>query len=294
MSFAPHAFYSFAIYILFIDVDLDEFQVGVWKDCLQIQDPSLLRLASLLPKVVLSAKAQTTTLHYAYAWNRWKTWSKSKIGVAYLPAQPMCVALYLRDLLESAQTSSPIDTAIYSIRWGYSMAGLPSLTDHPIVKSTYEGCKIILAKPRQPKEPIQPHMLQQLVDMHGHSTASPADLRLLFIVLVGYSGFLRISEILAIQLKHIEIVSHGMSIFVPRRKNDQFRSGNTIHIARSGKSTCPVAITERLFQMLPDNSDSCNPVVRRIKYGKGGRSFHESRGISYTTAKDLTKLGYIF
>ena len=156
-----------------------------------------------------------------------KPWSKSKIGVAYLPAQPMCVALYLRDLLESAQTSSPIDTAIYSIRWGYSMAGLPSLTDHPIVKSTYEGCKRILAKPRQPKEPIQPHMLQQLVDMHGHSTASPADLRLysLYIVLVGYSGFLRISEILAIQLKHIEIVSHGMSIFVPRRKNDQFRSG---------------------------------------------------------------------
>ncbi|CAB4036909.1 Integrase recombinase xerD-like, partial [Paramuricea clavata] len=79
---------GFAINILFIDVDLDEFRVGVWKDCLQIQDPSLLRLALSLPKVVLSAKAQTTTSHYAYAWNRWKTWSKSKLGVAYLPAQP--------------------------------------------------------------------------------------------------------------------------------------------------------------------------------------------------------------
>jgi hypothetical protein len=32
---------------LFFDVDLDEFGVGVWKACLQIQDPSLLRLASL-------------------------------------------------------------------------------------------------------------------------------------------------------------------------------------------------------------------------------------------------------
>jgi hypothetical protein len=153
-----------------------------------------------------------------------KPWSKSKIGVAYLPAQPMCVALYLCDLLESAQTS-PIDTAIYSIRWGHSMASLPFPTDHPIVKSTYEGCKIILAKPRQLKAPIQLHMLRQLVDMHGHSTTSPAELRLLFIVLVGYSVCLRLSEILAIQLKHIEIVSHGMSIFVPRRKNDQFRSG---------------------------------------------------------------------
>jgi hypothetical protein len=35
-AFEPHTVYSFAIYILFINVDLDEFQVGVWKDCLQI------------------------------------------------------------------------------------------------------------------------------------------------------------------------------------------------------------------------------------------------------------------
>ena len=50
--------------------------------------------------------------------------------------------------------------------------------------------------------------------------------------------------------------------------------------------TCPVAITERLFQMLSDHPDSCNPVVRRIK----------SRGISYTTAKDMIKkkLGIFF
>jgi hypothetical protein len=48
--------------------------------------------------------------------------------------------------------------------------------------------------------------------------------------------------------------------------------------------------------MLSDNSDSCNPVVRRIKYSKGGRSFHEFRGISYTTAKDIikNKLGIFF
>ena len=46
-------------------------------------------------------------------------------------------------------------------------------------------------------------MLEKLIQKHGHNTASPADLRLLFIILVGYSGFLRISEILSIQVRHI-------------------------------------------------------------------------------------------
>lgn len=79
----------------------------------------MLELASSLPKVVLNAKDKRTTPHYAYGWNRWKTWSKSKIEVTYLPALPMYVALYLRNLLDSAKTASPIDTAVYDgdISW---------------------------------------------------------------------------------------------------------------------------------------------------------------------------------
>ena len=61
-------------------------------------------LASSLPRVVLNAKARNTTVRYAYGWNRWKTWCKSKIGGIYIPAQPIFVALYLRHLLNSAKT----------------------------------------------------------------------------------------------------------------------------------------------------------------------------------------------
>ena len=256
----------------------------------------LYRLASSLSRVVLNAKAPNTTVRYAYGWNRWKIWSKSNIGVPYLPAPPMFVALYLRHLLDSAKTTSPIDTAVHSIRWGHTLAGLSSPTEHPLVQPTYDGCKRILARPRKPKDPVQPYMLEQLIQKHGHNTASPADLRLLFLVLVGYSGFLRIGEILSIQVKHIRIVAEGMSIFLPKRKNDQFRAGNTIHVAKTNKATCPVSISERLLQMLPNNRDSCYPVVRRLQNKKGVQTFHQTRGISYTTARDIIKenLGVFF
>ena len=268
----------------------------MWKQFSQLQDSSLLCLKSSLPDLVLNSKAGNTILRYAYGWNRWKSWAKSKIAVVYLPAQPICVGLYLRHLLETARSVSPIDTAIYSIRWAHSLAGLSSPTDHPFVKATYDGCKRLLAKPRQPKEAVQPHMLERLTERHGHTGSSPGDLRLLFIVLVGYSGFLRISELLSMKTNHIQIMPEGMSVFLPTRKNDQFRAGYTIHIARTGKPTCPVVITERLLEALPGDRNDCLPVVRRLKRVRGLQTFHESRGISYNTAKDLLKrkLGVFF
>ena len=132
-------------------------------------------------------------------------------------------------------------------------------------------------------------MLEKLIQKHGQNSASPADFRLLFIVLVGYSGFLRIGEILAMQVKHLCLIPEGMSIFLPKRKNDQFRAGNTIHIARTGRPTCPVSIAERLLQMLPDRRDSCYPVVGRIQKKKGVQRFHPTRGISYITARDVIR-----
>ena len=226
------------IYTRLSVICLDEFKIGVWKYVSEIQDPSLVALTSTLPRVVLNAKARNTTVRYAYGWNRWKTWCKSKIGVTYLPAPPMFVALCLHHLLTSARTTSPIDTAVYSIRWGHNLAGLISPTEHPLVQSSYEGCRRILARPREPKEPVQPHMLAKLIQKHGHNTASPADLRLLFIVLVGYSGFLRTSEILVMQVRHIRLMPEGMSVFLPQRKNDQFRDGNTIYIVSSNGRQC--------------------------------------------------------
>ena len=128
----------------------------------------------------------------------------------------MFVSLYLHHLLDSAKTNSPLDTAVYSIRWEHTLPELPSPTEHPLVQSTYEGCRRILAKPRQPKDPVQPQMLENLEQKHGHSNASPADLRLLFIVLVEYSGFLRIVEILSIQVKHIRLVPEGI-VHIPTK-----------------------------------------------------------------------------
>ena len=71
-------------------------------------------------------------------------------------------------------------------------------------------------------------MLESYVEACPNYTTNLDEMRTLFVVLVGYAGFLRIGEILGIQLRHITIKSEYMEILLPKRKNDQFRQGQYV------------------------------------------------------------------
>ena len=131
----------------------------------------------------------------------WRSWSKSRVGVPHLPAEPLHVALYILELtntaLQNGHGSAVIDTAVYSIRWGHKLAGLASPVDHPIVTSAAEGARRRLARPVQPKEPISEHMLLEIAERYNTPSASLLALRFLFILLIGYFGLFRINELLS-------------------------------------------------------------------------------------------------
>ena len=74
-----------------------------------------------------------------------------------------------------------------------------------------------------------------------------------------------------------------MIIFIPKRKNDQYREGQISSIYKSRKVTCPVSINQKLVNLLPDEKDTPLPVIRRIINKKKSKEFHRSKGISYFT-----------
>ena len=71
-------------------------------------------------------------------------------------------------------------------------------------------------------------------------------------------------EIRHMSVRDVSICSEYMSVFIPKRKNNQYREGHTSLIARSHKSTCPVAITERLLKLLPSSSESSAPLFDEL------------------------------
>ena len=196
----------------------DVIQVGVWKEANKLCDPALSARVPQLLDLVIALNAPSTATKYSYGWNRWSRWAQSKRGVHFIPACPLHVALYLLELTEDALQKnvgcSVIDSALYGIRWAHKVAGLESPAQHPTVVAAAEGAKR--------KQPLTLEAVVRIAHFYNTASASLAVIRFLFVLLVGYAGLFRISELLNLKVKDISISCAGMTIFVSQRKNDQF------------------------------------------------------------------------
>ena len=227
---------------------------------------------------------------YRSGWLKWRPWAASKIGVQIIPAKPLHVALFISELtvisVNNNTEISSIESVLYGIKWAHSLAGIVECpTSHSLVKSSLEGARRKLARPVQPKEPLSVDTVCRIAD-HYISSSSLAVIRFLFILLVGFAGFYRMGEIRTLSVKDVSICSEYMSVFILKRKNDQYREGHTSLLARSHKATCPVSITERLLKLLPSSTESSSLLVRRIVKSKSKEYFHATKGVSYTTLRE--------
>lgn len=169
---------------------------------------------------------------------------------------------------------------MYAVRWTHEITDLPSPTSSAFVKSTWDGCKRLLARPVRSKDPLEVGVLYQLAaDLKKPSLP---DLRLLVLCLLCYSGILRIEEVLKIHVSDIVFSESSMRLRIPKRKNDH-RDGHQINIAKTDTLVCPVTATRRLIPEAGLHPDS--HLIRRMVYRKGGHTAHHSR-ISYSRARD--------
>lgn len=113
---------------------------------------------------------------------------------------------------------------------------------------------------------------------------SLATIRFLFILLVGSFGFFRIVKINNFCIKGITFKSDHATVYFAKRKNDQHRDSHISYLARSGRSKCPVAITEKVLKVLPQ-SNSSYPLIHHIVKSRSGEHFHLSRGVSDSTLR---------
>ena len=124
------------------------------------------------------------------------------------------------------------------------MAGIPSPTDNPFVKTTVEGLRRVLSKPTQKKEPITADMLKAMVqDAKDHSTLS--NVRLTTACLLAFTGFLQFNGLVSICPCDLSFSDDMFKFYLPRSKTDQLGKGNEVIIARTKTQTCPVSMLER-------------------------------------------------
>ena len=159
---------------------------------------------------------------------------------------------------------------------GHIIAGAESPTTHPFVKTAFEGAKRLASRgaSRNREEPLETNMLTALFDAYGH-TGNVLHLRFLVVCFLGFTLFLRIGELLQIQLKHLTFNGDHMTIFIPESKTDKLREGETVYISRQHTRRCPVAITQRFIQLAQLGESPDDFLISRLAKTKKG---HKARG----------------
>ena len=197
----------------------------------------------------------------------------------YLPANPIHVAVYLQHVLESTQSCSSVDSALYAIKWAHEIAGMASPRDNQVVSRVREAAKRILgAGKANRKEPISTDVLKDIVDSVDLSNILHFGNVCLYVL--AYAGFFRSEEVLDIRMNHIYFQEGCMIIKVEKRNTDQLRQGDQVVIAQSGGSVCPVFL-------LKTDPHSNEFIFRQLVKTKSSHKLtQKNKPISYTTFRD--------
>ena len=151
----------------------------------------------------------------------------SKNGFQAMPTQPKILALYLTHL-SSYSKYSTLKRRLASISILHKTKGHYIDTKHPIIMENLMGIKRTNGSNQKGKKPLLINDLKALIQaIHQSVEKDSRKSRDKAIVLIGFSGGFRRSELVSIEYEDLEFVLEGVKIFVKRSKTDQSGEGMT-------------------------------------------------------------------
>ena len=165
----------------------------------------------------------------------------AKNGLNSMPTEPKILALYLTHLSATSKFST-LKRRIASISVIHKMKGHYLDTKHPLIMENLHGIKRVKGSNQKSKKPILINELKLIINAIDEANQSEnKKIRDKALILIGFSGGFRRSELVNIEHEDIEFVNEGVKIFVKRSKTDQSGEGMIKAIPYfDNKSFCPV------------------------------------------------------
>ena len=175
----------------------------------------------------------------------------TKNGFSSMPTQPKIIALYITHLSKSSKFST-LKRRIASISVIHKLKGLYLDTKHPIIMENLHGIKRILGSRQKAKKPILINDLKLII-----KAIDKEKIRDKTLILLGFAGGFRRSELVNILYEDIEFVPEGIKILIKRSKTDQSGEGTIKAIPYfDNEEFCPVlALKNYLKKKNSKNSD---------------------------------------
>jgi site-specific recombinase XerD len=198
--------------------------------------------AILLPELDKAAelarneKALATRRAYGSDFRIFESWCAQR-GINALPASPESVAAFLACEVERSIRPSTIGRRVAAIRYAHKLAGHAVPTDDERVKATVRGIRRRLGTAPRKKAPATAERIIPMALGTGDNLKALRDRALL---LLGFAGAFRRSELVALDCEDIEECETGLRITIRHSNTDQEGAGRTLAVVR-GSIACPVA-----------------------------------------------------
>ena len=165
----------------------------------------------------------------------------SKNGLNSMPTEPKILSIYLTHLAAKSKFST-LKRRIASISVIHKMRGHYLDTKHPIIMENLHGIKRVRGTNQKAKKPILINDLKNIINKIDETNESQKKkIRDKALILIGFSGGFRRSELVNIDYDDLEFVKEGLKIFIKRSKTDQTGEGMIKAIPYfDNKVFCPV------------------------------------------------------
>ena len=175
----------------------------------------------------------------------------SKNGFQSMPTKPKILALYITHL-SSYSKYSTLKRRLASISVIHKAKGHYIDTKHPIIMENLMGIKRTNGSNQKGKKPLLINDLKIIIKAIDQSKEKDnRKIRDKALMLIGFSGGFRRSELVDIEYEDIEFVSEGVKIFVKRSKTDQSGEGMTKAIPYfDNKDFCPVIALKNWIEII--------------------------------------------
>jgi integrase len=158
-----------------------------------------------------------------------------------LPATPEQVARYLADHAGSLSTAT-LARRVVGIRAARVARGFADPTDSQLVRLTFRSIRRTFGQPQRRVAALTIDQLSNIISSLGGSSKEIRDTAIL---LIGFAGAFRRSELVAIDREDVQIHETGAAIILRRGKTDQRGAGRTVSIPRVHGLLCPVTAVEK-------------------------------------------------
>lgn len=208
-------------------------------------------------------------------------------GFEAMPALPTTIADFLAHQANDGVSPSTLNRRIAAIRYAHEAAGMNSPTTDKLVSATLKGIKRKVGAKIDKKAAATVDKVYQMIAQCD--TKAIQGKRDKAILLLGFAGAFRRSELAGLELSDIEFVTDGAKITIRKSKTDQEAQGQTIAIYNGKLDVCGILkdylqaagiVDGALFRPITKSDQTRNQAITDKSIAKIVKRYAEAAGLN--------------